>query len=255
MRKHLIHLAIPVAIILCLSSCKRVGDSIYLDESNVIHASKRCKNMPSETYIILATDYLPFHANDSDVPIKVCQKCVREKDRWELLKTIHLARNYSALRMINEDRWGSFEQYYRFIQVEENYKQLNSELRKKGYTLNDLSLIDVDQKDIFNNQTEFDDNKYDDTYQKWLYLQLRKANIPVGTFFEFRDNLLTRDGFINCYDKCSELHLVDNFTDFIASIFEPNCEYCKEMYWDEWREEVLEEIEEYKYDYYGRIHP
>lgn len=154
MKRHLIQLIIPITVVFFIISCKRVGDSVYLDESNVIHASKRCKKMPSDTYTILATDYLPFYANDSESSIKICQKCVREKDRWVLLKTIWLARKYSALQKINEDRWGSFEQYYRFIQVEENYKQLNAELYKNGYTLNDLSLIDVDRKDISNNQTD-----------------------------------------------------------------------------------------------------
>ena len=234
MKWHLIRLIIPITIVFCLLSCKRVGDYVYLDESDVIHASKRCKNMPSDTYTILATDYLPFYANDTNASIKICQKCVREKDRRELLKTIWLARKYSALQMINEDWWGSFEQYYRFIQVEENYKQLNAELRRNGYTLNDLFLVNVNRNFFSNNQTDIDYNKYDDTYQKWLYFQLRKAFIPMESFLEFREKLFTRDGFIYYYDRCVEQNLVDNWSDFMTNLFEPNCEYCKEKYWEEW---------------------
>ncbi len=152
---------------------------------------------------------------------------------------------YNVLSQIGLDRWGSFEKYYDFIEVDPNERRLDKELEQEGLYLYELGWIYNSQFGELSINTQVNV-----LYIKWLYLHFRAAGVVEESFNEFMNRLWDEKDFLFFYKTSCDLGLVDSWSEFIALMFESDCDYCKEENWDEWLDEMKEELNsEYERDY------
>lgn len=87
---------------------------------------------------------------------------------------------YDILKIIGEDRWGCFERYYYYVEVESNKGQLYKELEEKGYSLSALSLaMNNDFRYIFDSIDRywFEPTDFNEDYLNWVYINMRRINL------------------------------------------------------------------------------
>ena len=163
---------------------------------------------------------------------------------------------YKTLCFIGESRWGSFQEYYDFVKVEANWKQLFDELEQSGY--NSQAMLEIDLGLGYKEQSL---GLWDTTYPRmerdsnrlyrielskdgraFLFIEMRNAGVNVGSYKEFLQSLENMEDFVWYYKKCKSLGLVRGWFQFISMMFEPDEEWCKELWYDDWESEWLEKL-------------
>lgn len=184
------------------------------------------------------------------------KKKENEKQKSELIY------NYAFINFIGEDKWGSPEKYYKFVSNKENNEQLKKKLEIQGYDIksyveldNALFYYELESKEpyLHYNKSENDVSLleynllYYNDFLALIFVKLKYSNSYEGTYKEFKESLLEKDGFVECFDICCELGIVDSWQEFISNMLEPDCDWCIEYLKENC--ECEDYIEELKSDY------
>ena len=230
----------------CENKKQKINDSVFVDREDIVHADKKCKSINGRIikYSIKDKNIFDIAWRNTHFERNICNKCVNDSTKKELKHSadvyieekVECKNEYLALCLLNDDRWGSFEKYYEYINKYSNYNQLIKEFHDNGYSFSDLRGLIW----LFDNEYEFNEKdihvNLNVNYTMWLCAYLHIFNEYNGDYVDFKQMLYDKDGFIWCYEKCLEYKIVSCWKDFIMLIFEPDCDYCKDMYMNEYEE-------------------
>lgn len=242
----------------CFSSCneKPMPQVVYEDEQGIIHVDYNCKHIQCG-----GDSYPKSYSVDSigsllsDKTKHLCTYCINsnekshfgelayEYEKQERNRKYHI-KEYESLCKIGLDRWFYVDNYLKYISNEENRKHLNEELEKQGYDLDDLVAAMTYDNDYFIDKRNNYEIELREDFVAWVYFQLLVSGIKLGTLDAFKASLLEDDYMMDCCSRAIEIGIVKDYKQFFSMMFEPDSEYCKEVYWDDWKDEMKYEIRE-----------